>query len=122
MRMWSELNEKEQEQAIGQETDDILAYILENPSIGYPDELNRDSLEAAIRAAMDKADDMQTPWFAGEYVMEATYSWDPGDGNTVSVPVSDAIRGMAWESAEDAWYPDPDDQIIRLGASVHGNE
>lgn len=99
MRTWTELNKDEQDQALQIATDRILKDVVEG-SIRFNDELNEDTLQAEIDQAIGKANRMQTPWFAGEYVFEA---------------VGDMLEGMAQCDAEDALYPSPEEDIIRLG-------
>jgi hypothetical protein len=98
MRTYDELTEAEKTKAAEKATDRLLGLIVEG-AVRFNDELNGDGLQARIDAAMVEANDMQTPWFAGEYVMEAA---------------GEEIKSMARMDAEDALYPAPDERVIRL--------
>lgn len=98
MRSYDDLTAEEQAKAEEKATETLLEAIVSG-AIRFSDEKNGDDLQARIDSAGQKAEDMQTPWFAGEYVMETA---------------GDDIRGMARCDAEDALYPDPDESIIRL--------
>ena len=78
--------------------DALLTAICEG--LRFNDTLNGDDLQARIDAAMERADEMQTPWFAHEYVMD-----------TCAVE----LRGMAQCDAEDAAYDEPDDPRVISG-------
>ena len=115
MRTYDQLTDEEKRQALDQELDALLGYVIEG-AIRFDDEKNGDDLQAAIAEAGEEANRMQTPWFAGEYIMGAKYRWSstldgPAD---MTETVGDHLRGMAQCSAEDALYPSPDETIIRL--------
>ena len=100
MRTFDQLTQDEQEAATNKAATSLLEAILEG-GLRFKDALNGDDLQARIDAACAKAEAMQTPWFAHEYIMD---------------PCRDEIMGMARSDAEDAQYPSPDEQIIRLSA------
>lgn len=90
MKTYSQLTEAQQEKAQESALNALLNAILEG-AVRFNDELNGDKLQARIDAACEQAEKMQTPWFAGEYIVEA---------------VGDELRGMARVDAEDAIYPE----------------
>lgn len=98
MRKWNNLNENERTRAVNKVLDKLLEAVVEG-AIRFDDELNKNTLQAKIDTAIKAANKNQTPWFAGEYIYEV---------------VSDELRGMAQCDAEDAFYPSPDERIIRI--------
>ena len=98
MRTFSQLSKEEQSKAEVQALNEVLRHVTEG-AIRFNDALNHDDLQARIDSAWEKAESMQTPWFANEYIMD-TCGDDP--------------RSMAQADAEDALYPDPSENIIRL--------
>lgn len=98
MRKWNNLNSDEQEKAVDKALDILLREVVEG-SIKFNDALNRDTLQSDINTAMNEANDRQTPWFAGEYIMKA---------------VGETLKGIAGCDAEDAFYPGHNERIIRL--------
>jgi hypothetical protein len=98
MRTYSELTEEEQGKAREIALTDVLTAILER-GLRFSDKLNHDNLQARIDKAIAKADKMQTPWFAHEYILDTC---------------RDELEGMAASDAEDALYPDSSESIIRL--------
>jgi len=98
VRTYDNLSTDEQLVAVEKATQPILEAICEG-AIRFNDSLNGDDLQDRIDNAVMQADSMQTPWFVGEYVMEAA---------------GEEITGMGRCDAEDALYPDADVAIIRL--------
>lgn len=101
MRTFDKLTADEQTRAVKRETDSLLTAILEG-AIRFDDKLNGDDLQARIDKAIAKAEDMRTPWFAGEYIMDTC---------------GDEIEGMARAEAdsEDVLYADENDpRVVRL--------
>ena len=98
MRTFDKLSIDEQEQAREKALTTVLQHVTEG-AIRFNDKLNRDDLQKRIDAAWEKAESMQTPWFAHEYIMDTC---------------GDDLRSMALADAEDALYPDPSEHIIRL--------
>jgi len=126
MRAFDQLNEQEQAEAVNIKTGALLNAIVEG-AIRFNDRINGDTMQAAIDAAKREADQLHTPWFAGEIIMEATYLEQSRDSRSARpraasvVKLSDAIEGMARCTAEDAFYPDPGEYVIRLsGANAGG--
>jgi hypothetical protein len=108
MRTYEQLTEVEQGQAIDFASESLYRAIVEG-SVRFNDALNHDTLQAAIDAAGEEANRMQTPWFAIEYIRDATYTDDLAPGPQ---SVGDRLRGMARCDAEDALYPDPTERVI----------
>lgn len=123
MRTFEQLTGPEQEAAVEYALTDLLRAILEE-GLRFDDAKNGDDLQACIDAAFAKAERLQTPWFAGEYIMDARF--DPGAGHILEAdglwPVAEQLRGMAQCDAEDTQYASDDDgPIARLtGTLVDG--
>lgn len=100
MRTYERLSHEEQAEARGHALSDLMRGILEG-AIRFSDDLNGDDLQARIDAARQQAEDMQTPWFAHEYILDDEV-------------VRDALEGMALSDAQEALYPAPETLIIRL--------
>jgi hypothetical protein len=98
MRRFGDLGAEEKKAAVDECLVALLGAVVEG-TVRFNDELNQTDLQAKIDAAIDEAGKMQTPWFAGEYVMEA---------------VGDELRSMARPQAEDAYYPDAGERCISL--------
>ena len=98
MRTWQKLNEDEKQAATEVATGKILTAVVEG-TIRFNDKLNGDAVQASIDEAIERANKMRTPWFAGEYVYEV---------------VGDFLRSIGQCDAQDAYYPDPGEQVIRL--------
>lgn len=96
MRAYTELTTEEQGQAVEYHLRGLLQAILEG-GIRFNNKLNEDDLQERIDRAMQEAEDMQTPWFAGEYIMEAA---------------GDDLRIMAQCDAEDTQYADAEDAPV----------
>ena len=96
MKKFSKLTKEQKQAAIDKATDELLQAVVEG-AISFNDGLNGDHLQKRINMAMDQADKMRTPWFAGEYVMDA---------------VGDELRGMALCTAEDALYVEPGELVV----------
>ena len=103
MRTFDDLSSHEQVKARSKALDELLTLVAEG-AIRFNDKLNGDHLQAKIDAAWRKAEQMQTPWFAHEYIMEA---------------VGDELRAMAQCDAEDTTYAAEDDgPIVRLLGTI----
>ena len=111
MRTYEQLTDEEKSKALDQELNALLGHVIEG-SIRFDDEKNDDNLQAVITAASEEANRRQTPWFAGEYIMDAKYTVDKAGGYEASV--GDNLRGMAQCTVEDALYPGTTETIIRL--------
>ena len=115
MKRFEELTQEQKDEAVETFTGELLEAIV-GGLIRFDDEKNGDTFQAAIDLATAKASEMQTPWFAGEYVMDARFY--PGDGHIVEddglYPVSNHIRGMATVDAEDAFYLEDGETAIAL--------
>ena len=89
IRSFNNLSTDLRETAVNRCLESLLTSILDG-SIRFNDQANQDDLQARIDVAYSKADKMQTPWFASEYIMETC---------------GEELRGMAQYDAEDALYP-----------------
>ncbi len=98
MRTYDQLDPDEQNRAEEKALADLLQHVTEG-AIRFSDKLNKDDLQARIDAAWEKAEAMQTPWFAHEYIMDTC---------------ADDLRSMADCDAQDALYPGPNETIIRI--------
>lgn len=98
MKSYYDLTPEQQEKAVLT----AIAHLLEgicNGTIRFDDKTNQDDLQAKIDRAFEQADEAQTPWFAGEFVMDA---------------VGDEVKSMARASAEDAFYVEPNEHVFHL--------
>ncbi|MCP4527483.1 MAG: hypothetical protein GY833_16440 [Aestuariibacter sp.] len=96
MKTYNELNSEQKERALNQAIESLVNAIAEG-TIRFDDKINGDNLQHKINKAINKADKMQTPWFAGELIMETC---------------ADEITGMAQCDAEDALYSEPHEQVM----------
>ncbi len=113
MKTYEELTDDQQAKAREGALATLLQEVLDD-GFRFNDERNGDNFQATIDAARAKANDMQTPWFAGEYIMDARY--DPGQGHIKEDdglwPVKETLEGMALCQAEDALYSEPTEHVI----------
>lgn len=98
MKKFDELTEEQQKAAEEKALESLLTAVVES-GLRFSDQLNGDDLQARIDAAMQRADDRQTPWFAASYIMD-------------DATVAEALRGMARCDAEDAIYTEPGERCI----------
>lgn len=96
MKTFTQLTSAEQETDVERCLNHLLRGVVEG-AIRFSDDINEDGLQARIDTALEEADDMQTPWFAGEYVMDTC---------------RDDMEGMARCEAEDALYSEPHEHVI----------
>jgi len=90
MKAYNQLTEKEQAAARKYFFGKLLADVA-NGMIQFSDTLNENDLQAKIDRRIAEAESMQTPWFAGEYIMS-------------DEDVAQELIGMASCNAEDALY------------------
>ena len=95
MKTYAELSAAEQTKARNACLDRLLKCIVEG--LRFNDALNGDDLQARIDLAVSKAESMQTPWFAGEYILDTC---------------REDLEAMAICNAEDALYPSINETII----------
>lgn len=88
MKTFDQLTEDQKRAAVNKCVERIVEDIVSG-AIRFNDKLNGDDLQARIDAALDKAEKLRTPWFAGAHVLDAC---------------SQEIEGMALCDAEDALY------------------
>ncbi len=96
MKTYSELTPEQQKKAV----DYFIKLDLDGICEGwlrFNDSLNEDDLQSRIDAAIEKAEKMQTPWFAAEYIMDSC---------------GEEITSMARCSAEDCLYPEQHERMV----------
>lgn len=96
VKTYDQLTPEQQGKAVDMAVNSLLTAILDG-AIRFADDKNQDDLQARIDAACEKANRMQTPWFADAYIMDTC---------------ADDIRGMAQCDAEDALYPEAGETAI----------
>jgi hypothetical protein len=96
MKHYDELNEYQKTAALSKARDRLLEAICEG-RIRFNDALNGDNLQARIDAAFKQYEDLRTPWFVAEAIMETC---------------ADEIDGMAQCDAEDALYAEPGEVVV----------
>ena len=95
MKTYDQLTAEQQIKVVEHETVLLLTDIMEG-TIQFDDNRNQDNLQERIDQAIAKANDMQTPWFTHEYIMDTC---------------RDEITGIAQVPAEDLLYRDITDRI-----------
>ena len=98
MKNYNQLSKEEKEKAFSKTLSSLLESICEG-AIRFNDALNKDNLQSRIDIALRKANEMQTPWFAGEYILDTC---------------REEIESMTQCDAEDAFYPEAFENIIKL--------
>jgi hypothetical protein len=96
MKSYDALTETQKERAVALALENLLASIYEGV-VRFNDELNKNDLQARIDAAIAKSDEMQTPWFAGEYIIDTC---------------GEEIMAMTQCDAEDSYYAEPGERIV----------
>lgn len=100
MRTYEDLSGTEQAEARSLALNDLLQAVCEG-AIRFDDEKNGDDLQARIDAAAARMEELHTPWFMAEALMEDDQ-------------VKDHLKGMAGCDAEDAFYADRYERVVRL--------
>lgn len=98
MKTYDQLSNYQKRLARDKAAEGLLKWILEGV-MRFNDRLNHDDLQVRIDDAIAKAEAMQTPWFASEYIMDTC---------------RDEIEAMATCDAEDALFPEPGDKILYI--------
>jgi hypothetical protein len=101
MKTFKQLTDTEQVEAVSRCLDDVLKLVTEG-DLRFNDSMNHDDLQKRIDAAQEKAEQMRTPWFAHEYIMDTC---------------REDLTAMAQGRAEDALYSSPDEFVISGVAS-----
>jgi hypothetical protein len=91
LKQYKDLSKKDKNQAVKYFFDQLLSAVCDG--MRFDDKLNNDDLQARIDKAMLKADKMQTPWFAHEYIQD-------------DKKIVEALKSMAVCNAEDILYSD----------------
>ncbi len=94
MKNYTQLTEEEQQAAIEKCVKNIWLEIVE---MGRQFNETNPDLQARIDKAVEKAEQMQTPWFCFSYVMDTC---------------SDDFYQMAEEEAKNALYSEPGEYVI----------
>lgn len=100
MRRYNDLNKKEKEKAFQKALASLLEAVVTG-TISFNDALNHDDLQARIDRAIEKAEQMQTPWFAHEYIMDDEHA-------------KNELEAMARVDAEDAYYPEAGEIVFLI--------
>ena len=100
MKTFDQLTDKEQSQAIKQCLNELVGAVCMG-SIRFDDDKNQDGLQARIDKAIAKAEEMQTPWFTSEYLLD-------------DATIESELMAMAIAEAEDALYNTDNKHIITL--------
>jgi len=69
LRIYAQLDEKEQEEAVYLTLNELLKNVIEG-SVVFNDEANGDSLQLRIDAAVKEATQAETPWFASMEILD----------------------------------------------------
>ena len=111
MKRFDELDSTTQEWALARALDDVLRMLkaILDEGLRFNDQANGDDLQARIDAAIDRADELQTPWFAAGCILD-------------DAVVKDALESMARADAEEALYAGPDDPPVVCLAALAGGE
>jgi len=97
MKTYQQLTEGQQANARDHELNALLLAIV-GEGLRFDDKANGDDLQARINAAGEKANAMQTPWFAHEYILDTC---------------REDLEAMAVCTAEDALYSE--DELVIAG-------
>ena len=96
MRTFEQLSTDEKKQAINicvvRLTNDIVS------GLRFNDKLNQDNFQASIDKVLAKAEQLRTPWFAGEMLLENN-------------SIREELESMAECDAEDELYPDKGEKV-----------
>lgn len=104
MRRYYELTDEEKRTAHRKVVNDLLKHILQHGL-----HFGEDELQIAIEEAIDEAEAMQTPWFAGEYIWDATYNVGEEEHR-----VRDRLKEIARAEAQEAFYPESGELVVRI--------
>lgn len=94
MKKWDELTPEQQQNAVEHERQMVLQAVCEGVELFTAPEV-----KARIKKAAKKAEQMQTPWFVGEYIMEE---------------IAGEIEAVAQHEAKRALYAEGDEYVIYL--------
>ena len=109
MKTFNELSKRQQKMAMQIALDELLTAVIEG-AVRFNDKESKDTMQASIDEAIEKAGKMHTPWFSGSYIMDATYDSEMER----RLSVGEALKGMARVDAEDAIYPEKGERVIQL--------
>jgi hypothetical protein len=95
MKRFDDLTPEQKDKAIQSMMSMHLKWVVTG-MIRFRDDLNGNDLQARVDRAIQRAEELQTPWFAGEYVMDVA---------------GDEIRRRGEASAKEAFYPEFDEVV-----------
>lgn len=101
MKRFSRLCKEEKERAIQVARNRLLQWMTDGCFFG-------DELQQRIDAAFAKANEMRTPWFTHEYILD-----DP--------VLRNYIEDRAKEDVKSAYYPEPWDSILSIEWKYRGD-
>lgn len=96
LKTFSELTEEERRSALSKKEAEVLLFLIECPEF-YPE------LGEQLSAANEKADEMRTPWFIGEYIMDEC-------GDEVRAIAKEASANCLYQTDLNQEFPD----IVRI--------
>lgn len=99
MKKFDELTQEQQAEAVKLAEEQLLEAIVYE-GIRFDDEANGNDLQTRIDAAFAEAERMQTPWYAGNYIMDTC---------------KEDIHELAMGSAMEALYAEPNDPPVVTG-------
>lgn len=114
MKRYDELMPEQQQKATDKALTDLLEAVVSGTA-RFDDMLNKNTLQASIDAAMQEAEDHQTPWFAHEYILEAVYTDEYTPEADQPCSVKEMLLGMATCDAEDSLYSEVNDPPVVQG-------
>lgn len=96
IRNYEDLSVQDKEKAVNKCLRQLISLIV-NAGIRFED----NELQSHIDAALKKAEELQTPWFAGEMLLEDKW-------------LKDMLEKMALADAQEAIYPDIDTRVVYI--------
>ena len=104
IRKYENLSVKEKQAAVQNMLNQLLDSIM-NGEVHFDDEKNGEPIQERIEASVQKAEQLQTPWFATEIIMENEW-------------LRNKLIEIATAEAEQAVYPEADQIVVDLGLDV----
>jgi len=109
MKKYNELSASKQQQAVEHCVESLYSFMAEEDVV--PDCL--DDFEDVIRAAMAEAERLHTPWFFLD-ILQSKVEKNP--------EMKQAILQAASQEAQDAWYPDAEENVIYLPTAIESSK
>lgn len=98
---YEDLSEEEKGKALTKCLNELVRLIVEG-GIRFDDEKNDEPIQKHIDDAFAKAEGLQTPWFAGEIMLEDKWLYEK-------------LKAFALADAQEAVYPEVETVIVYLG-------